>query len=160
MKSIYDYILENNLDLEKELSKFISSREERFYISISIPEDDIDGVKDDLCRKYKLKELYIERTDKYDYLKDIQTGNKTIYITDIIVSEKGSGYGEKVMNIISNVAKKYKYDIALHPDDMFGSELKRLVGFYEKCGYKTSEKAIKQNIKSEGQHYIMFKYCE
>ena len=33
-----------------------------------------------------------------------------------------------------------KYDIALHPDDMFGSELNRLTKFYEKLGYKKTGK--------------------
>ena len=151
MKSIYDYILESNSDLEQYLTAFLKSSKSVFEIS----EDDADP---QLCDEYKIRELIIKKTTGYDELKDVDTKNSTIYLVDIIMAAKGSGQGTQVMEIIGNAAKKCKYDIALHPDDMFGSELKRLTKFYEKLGYRPSQKAIQQNIKKPGQNYIMFKY--
>jgi len=160
MKTIYSYITEAEISLARELVNFLKSSEKDFYASPADEEFDIPPSHAELCEKYHIKELSISKTTAYDEYKDVPTNNKTLYITDVMISDKNSGFGSKVMQEIIAAAHKCNYDVCLHPDDMFGSNLERLVQFYEKQGFVTSEIANERNVKGKGQWYIMFNYCK
>jgi len=47
-----------------------------------------------------------------------------------------SGLGTKVIDIICDFADRYDVKIYLTPSDLLGSDLKRLIGFYERFGFR------------------------
>lgn len=157
MKNLIDYI--KGSDLEKKIMSFLSSSDRQLSLCADDSENDVLGSETELCSKHHIKELVLTKSKEFDSLKDKNTNNRTLYITDIMVSDKNKGYGSEILKTVIKCAEKKHFDIALHPDSMFGSDLDRLVRFYEKNGFVTSNKAVDKNIKIDGQYYIMFRYC-
>ena len=81
--------------------------------------------------KYKnvLKELTLEHcTDDTGELIQINC-------IQIKKSQRSKGYGSAVMSEIVQLADNHNVRIRLYATDIFGAELKRLYGFYEKHGF-------------------------
>jgi GNAT superfamily N-acetyltransferase len=84
--------------------------------------------------KRELKRLYPQ---SIIVLKFYKTPEKHIYLHKISLPEqyKNKGIGTQIMNILCQFSDNNKIDIMLEPTDSFGSDLSRLIKFYESFGF-------------------------
>jgi GNAT superfamily N-acetyltransferase len=94
--------------------------------------------------KYKnvLKELTLEHcTDEQGELIQLNC-------IQIKASQRSKGYGSAVMSEILQLADNHNVRIRLYATDLFGAELRRLIGFYEKHGFVL--------IKNDNDGHMMY----
>lgn len=95
--------------------------------------------------KLLLKEFCTNlKKDKYkNVLQDFKLEYNTdeeypfIYLSLIKIkkSQQNKGYGSAVMSKIINLADKEQLEVRLYATNIYGSELRRLYGFYRKHGF-------------------------
>ena len=101
--------------------------------------------------KYKniIKQLQLEHcTD--------EEGRWYIYLVNITIkkSQRNKGYGAAVMSEVTALADQYNVCIRLYATNIFGAELNRLYGFYQKLGFILNKKC------NDGEmHYYPRKIC-
>lgn len=78
-----------------------------------------------IIKKYK---EYFSKINIYEF-------DNKISIDLIIVKDKNSGYGTKLMQDICDYADKTDKIIILSPSDEFGGNKKRLIEFYKRFGF-------------------------
>ena len=81
-----------------------------------------------------IKELKEKYKNSFKTINIYEYNNK-ISIDLIIVKEKNSGEGTKLMKDICEYADKSKKIIILSPSDEFGGNKKRLIEFYKRFGF-------------------------
>ena len=81
-----------------------------------------------------IKELKEKYKNSFKTINIYEYNNK-ISIDLIIVKEKNSGEGTKLMKDICEYADKTKKIIILSPSDEFGGNKKRLIEFYKRFGF-------------------------
>ena len=79
----------------------------------------------------KTKHKNILQELKLEYCTD---DNEYIYLVQIKIykSKQRKGYGSAILNEVCQLANKHNVRIKLYATDIFGSDLKRLYGFYRK----------------------------
>ena len=83
-----------------------------------------------LIKKYKaIKEL------KLEYCVDKQGQFISLNVLIIKSSQKNKGYGSIVMDAIVGLADQHNVRVRLYATNLWGSEQKRLQGFYKKHGF-------------------------
>ena len=81
-----------------------------------------------------IKEIKEKYKNSFKTINIYEYNNK-ISIDLIIVKEKNSGEGTKLMKDICEYADKSKKIIILSPSDEFGGNKKRLIQFYKRFGF-------------------------
>jgi GNAT superfamily N-acetyltransferase len=81
--------------------------------------------------------MNIQYPSSTDLLFDLDWKNKSIFIRHLIVPEdqRRLGIGSSILNQISNHADKHNLLTFLIPSDSFGSNLPRLIRFYQQFGF-------------------------
>lgn len=77
-----------------------------------------------------------------------------ISIDLIVVKEKNSGYGSKLMKDICDYADKQKKTIILSPSDEFGGNKKRLIEFYKRFGFVENKGKNKEFLIFESMYRL------
>lgn len=77
-----------------------------------------------------------------------------ISIDLIVVKEKNSGYGSKLMKDICDHADKQKKTIILSPSDEFGGNKKRLIEFYKRFGFVENKGKNKEFLIFESMYRL------
>jgi len=93
---------------------------------------------------------YFKDTEKF-YLTE---HDNRISISLIVVKEKKSGIGTKIMNDIITYADKVQKIIVLTPDDTFGSSITTLKKFYKKFGFVENKGKHKDYEISESMYKL------
>jgi len=72
---------------------------------------------------------------KLEYCQD-ENNNEYLYLALINIkkSQRNMGYGSAILDDITQLANQYNLQIKLWVTEIYGSELKRLIGFYKKHG--------------------------
>jgi GNAT superfamily N-acetyltransferase len=99
------------------------------------------NVLDEYCSYLKNKYKNIIKQIQLDECTD-EEGRWYIYLVNITIkkSQRNKGYGAAVMSEITALADKYNVRIRLYATNIFGSELNRLYGFYQKLGFILNKK--------------------
>lgn len=79
--------------------------------------------------------------------------NPSIYLVSIVIkkNKRKQGIGTQVMQELINYANKEKVPITLNPVDILGTDLKILIPFYLKFGFKMNRSKRRFN---EDMYYI------
>ena len=113
------------------------------------------NVLDEYCSYLKNKYKNIIKQIQLDECTD-EDGRWYIYLVNITIkkSQRNKGYGSAVMSEVTALADKYNVRIRLYATNIFGSELNRLYGFYQKLGFILNKKC------NDGEmHYYPRKIC-
>jgi ribosomal protein S18 acetylase RimI-like enzyme len=89
----------------------------------------LDEFQAQVRKKYqnKIQELRLEFCEDQQHIK--------LLCIKIKKSQKEMGYGSAVMSDLITLADQHETRIVLWVTDIFGSDLKRLQGFYRKLGF-------------------------
>ena len=111
--------------------------------------DNYERIVGSLKKILNLQEIFLEwlseNTNFIKYIREKYKNEfKTINIYEfankisidlIIVKEKNSGYGTKLMQEICDYADNNRKTIILSPSDEFGGNMKKLIEFYKRFGF-------------------------
>jgi len=84
---------------------------------------------------------------KLEYCEDNQGDYIYLVLINIKKSQRRLGYGSIVLNEVIKIADLHNVRIRLWATDAYGSELKRLYGFYRRHGFITVKNTINGHMQ-------------
>ena len=83
---------------------------------------------------------------KLEYCEDKDGDYIYLVLINIKKSQRRNGYGAAVLSEIIKAADKYKVRIRLWATNIYGSDLKRLYGFYRKQGFVLLDNGVEGHM--------------
>jgi GNAT superfamily N-acetyltransferase len=100
------------------------------------------NVLDECISHLKTKYKNIIQDLKLEYCNDADGDYIYLVCIKIKKSQKEKGYGSAIMSEVIQLADQHNVRIRLYATNIFGAELKRLYGFYQKLGFVLIKKSI------------------
>lgn len=139
MKTLYEYLTESKIDLEKEIDKRLKKDGDQFLCTWD-SDDPEESLLPEITQEYGLSELWLKMDNRQQGA--LRTDHDVVELVSIQVlkDKRGQGIAKKVLEILADWADKRNIVLTGDPDDMFNTPLASLYKLYGSIGMEPTEK--------------------